>query len=130
MCTPSLERSVPKPLKVPSLARPVPKPLKVKIHKYPSRVHPSGAPERSEASIDGWWMVDGGWWWMVDGGWWMVVDGRKKSSRILLKICSDEVQGILMCGNLENLRKTFFIGKKIQLQLSKSGGFLVEKKVL
>ena len=66
---------------------------------------------------------------VVDGGgWWMVVDGRKKSSRILLKICSDEVQGILMCGNLENLRKTFFIGKKIQLQLSKSGGILVEKK--
>ena len=43
----------------------------------------------------GWWMVDGGGWWMVDGGWWwMVVDGRKKSSPILLKIFSDEVQVI------------------------------------
>ena len=65
---------------------------------------------------------------MVDGGGWWMVDGRQKSSLILLKICSDEVQGILMCGILENLRKTFFIGKKIQLQLSKSGGILVEKK--
>ena len=44
-------RPVPKPLKVPSLARSVPKPLKVKSHQYPSRVHPSGVPERSEASI-------------------------------------------------------------------------------
>ena len=45
-------RPVPKPLKVPSLARSVPKPLKVKSHQYPSRVHPSGVPERSEASIE------------------------------------------------------------------------------
>ena len=43
---------------------------------------------------DGLWMVDGGWW-MVDGGWWMVdCSGRKKSSPILLKIFSDEVQMI------------------------------------
>merc|ERR1712243_531587 len=32
-------------------------------HQYPSRVHPSGVPERSEASIDGW-VMDG---WM--DGW-------------------------------------------------------------
>ena len=67
--------------------------------------------------MDGW--MDG---WV--GGWmdgWM--DGTQKCSRILLNIFSDEGQVILMCGNLENLRKTFFIGKKIQLQLSKSGGF-------
>ena len=60
---------------------------------------------------------------MVDGGGWWMVDGRKKSSRILLKICSDEVQGILMCGNLENLRKTFFIGKKSNFNFQ-NGGFL------
>ena len=53
-----------------------------------------------------------------------MVDGRKKSSSISLKICSDEVQVILMCGNLENLRKTFFNRKKSQLLFSKSGGFL------
>ena len=42
---------------------------------------------------------------------------------------SNEDQVILMCANLENLQKTFFI-EKIQLQFSKSAGFFVEKKVL
>ena len=58
---------------------------------------------------------------VVDGGGWWMVDGRKKSSRILLKICSDEVQEILMCGNLKNLRKTFFIRKKSNFNFQKVG---------
>ena len=57
-----------------------------------------------------------------------MVDGRKKSSLILLKICSDEVQGILMCGNLENLRKTFFFREKNPTSTFKKWGFFGRKK--
>ena len=59
-----------------------------------------------------------------------MVDRRKKSSRILLKFISDEVQVILMCGNLENLRKTFSIGKKSNFNFQKVGVFLSKKNVL
>ena len=58
----------------------------------------------------------------------VVVDGRKKSSRILLNFFSDEVQVILMCGNLEILRKTFFIGKKSNFNFQKVGVFWSKKK--
>ena len=49
-------------------------------HQYPSRVHPSGVPERSEASIDGWVMGDG---WVMDG--WMDgrMGGQPKSKKIM-----------------------------------------------
>ena len=64
---------------------------------------------------------------MVDGGeWWMVVDGLKKSSRILLKFFSHDVQVILMCGNLENLRKTFFLPEKNPTSTFKKWGFLIK----
>ena len=63
----------------------------------------------------------------------MVVDGGGWSK----KKFSDFAQNLFRRGSGDiNVRKfgksakTFFIGKKIQLQLSKSGGFLVEKKVL
>jgi len=51
------------------------------------------------------------------------MDGSQKCSRILLKIFSDELQAILMCGNLENLRKTFCIGKKSDFNFQKVGFF-------
>ena len=61
---------------------------------------------------------------VVDGGW------SKKRFSDFAQFFFRRSSGDIMFGNLENLRKTFFIGKKIQLQLSKIGGFLVEKKVL
>ena len=62
--------------------------------------------------------------WQTDGWWFM--DGSQKDSPILLKIFSDEIQVILICCYLENLWKTFFYRKKIQLQLSKSEVFLIK----
>ena len=72
--------------------------------------------------------MDGGWWMVVDGGWWMVVDGFQKGSLILLKILSDEVHGIEICCILENLRKTFSIGKKSDFKFQNRGYF--PKKIL
>ena len=61
---------------------------------------------------------------MMDG--WM--DGSQKSSLILLFFFSDEVQVILMCGNLENLRKTFFIREKSNFNIQKVGVFVRKKR--
>ena len=56
------------------------------------------------------------------------MDGTQECSRILLNFFSDEVQVILMCGNLENLRKTFFIRKKSYFNFQKVGVFWSKKR--
>ena len=67
------------------------------------------------------WRTDGGGWWMVV----VVVDSRKKGSRILLKILSWS-SGDINVRKFGKSAKNFFYRKKIQLQLSKSGGFLIK----
>ena len=52
---------------------------------------------------------------------------RKKCSPIFMKIYRSEVQIEKICRILENLKKTFFFQKKIQLQVSKSAVFWKKK---
>ena len=57
------------------------------------------------------------------------IDGSQKCSRILLNFFWRS-SGDINVGEFGKSAKNFFYQKKILLQLPKSGGFLVEKKVL
>ena len=71
---------------------------------------------------------DGWWWWMVvdggGGGW-----SKKKFSDFAQNFFRWS-SGDINLWKFGKSAKNFFYRKKIQLQFSKSGGFLVEKKVL
>ena len=80
---------------------------KYKKPSVPKPVYPPGSPERSEACCDGrWWMVD----------------GRKKSSRILLKIFSDEVR-CYKCAQIWKICKKLFVSEKNPTLTFKKSGF-------